>query len=447
VNEKLLWSVFFCGAVATLAGFGGFFYPALSVLLLWPLGILAWEVRQFSWNTFARGEKFLCVAIVVFWLMIGTGIFVPETGFDAVWYHLPVIDKVAQVHRITYLPDLYQSLNPLFSDLIFGLGYQVLGEFGGKCVALLFGITLALLTFSLSRRVLDRYWSLWVVLMVSSFQVVAWQSSSFYIDVAKAVWELAAVLFFIDVKKLSQSAFFFGASLATKLFSLFLLPVFLLMGYVSGEKLPRSMWFVILSIFVALPFYFFAYRVTGSPIYSLGLHTAKLQEIGGESSVLTYALARTLALPSSLTQLTLFSRDYTSLIFLVFLAPFLLSLFELWSDRVTRFLLIFAAGQWLIWWYVPPLSTRYALSGFVVLGVLFVKVLEKYVQKKPAARKNVLLTMGLAVAINVLPRVFVTQRNMQYIFGLHNKTTKEKYLQQFYDGSIDANLKKWHHIE
>src|SRR5690606_12153593 len=145
-----------------------------------------------------------------------TGIFVPETGFDAVWYHLPVIKAFSEAHRFVYLPDLYQSLNPLFSDSIFLLGFQVAGDLGTQAIAYAFGLTLVIITYALSRAVLPRTWALGVTLLISTFQVVTWQASSFYIDVAKAVWELAAVWLVLKQKNIGLAGLFLGASVASK---------------------------------------------------------------------------------------------------------------------------------------------------------------------------------------------------------------------------------------
>ncbi len=437
MNRLLLILLFLDGFTATIVGFLGWFCLPLSLIILLPFATFVAILLRLGqlFPKLKRSEKILLCILGVIWLIHFTGVFVPETGFDAVWYHLPIVSQFVQSHRIVYISTYYQSLNPMFSDLIFLLGYQVLRELGAKLVAFLFATTLLLVSYQIARKFFNRWWSLLCVLIISTFQVVAWQSSSFYVDIAKAVWELAAVWMFLE-SEFSQSALYFGASLATKLFSIFLLPSFLLTR--------RSLKFLLIAILIAAPFYVFAYRITGNPFISFSIHEAKLSEIGGNASVPWYVLQRTLALPSSLTQLTLFSRDYASLIFLVFIAIFFFNLKKIWQNTQLRFLLIFAANQWLIWWYIPPLSTRYALSGFVILLILFLWAIEQYIQKHPTYRTPFLTAIVFSILFNLLPRIVPLKRNLIYLFG---KQTKTQYIQQFYDGNIDQHLKNWYHLQ
>ena len=169
-------------------------------------------------------EKATIVLLILIWMSHLVQVFTPEAGFDAVWYHLPVVKAISEQKKLVFIPELYQSTNPLFSDLIFGVGFIFAGELGSKIVAYLFGLAVIVSSYILSRKLLNRSWSLIVILTVSTFQVVAWQSASFYVDVAKAFWEISSILTLLRWKDTQQrkwlfvSALLFSASLATKLF-------------------------------------------------------------------------------------------------------------------------------------------------------------------------------------------------------------------------------------
>jgi 4-amino-4-deoxy-L-arabinose transferase-like glycosyltransferase len=402
--------------------------------------------------------KATLIGLGLIWFLHLLGVFTPETGFDAVWYHLPIIARFIQEGRVFYIPELYQSVNPLFSDLIFGLGYWVGGEFGAKFIAYLIALAFIFCCYKLARLFLPKQWSLMTILIISTFQVVAWQSSSFYVDVAKALWEVVALWMmyrFAEVQGQGElknsrglvviAGLLFGASLATKLFSLFLLPVFMygIWDLSVKEKGKNLLLFLVSSVLVAWPFYSFTYQSTGTPFYSFGVHEQKLAEIGGVESPLVYFLQRTAALPSSLTQLTLFSRDYTTLLFLIFAPIICFFIPELWRKKEHRFLLIYSLFQYLVWWYLPPASTRYAVSGFATLLIILMISLRRYIQEKPAAQKYVLITIVFALCLNFLPRLVVAQRQLRYLTG---QQSKQEYIEQFYDGNIDQYLKKWHHL-
>lgn len=459
----LLGSFLGVGLVIEVLGFSQHLGPLIWLVLLLPFitFLLIGQHTLFKCQKLPRSEKLLFFLLIAIWLVHLTGVFVPETGFDAVWYHLPVVAAFVQHGGYFYWPKYYQSLNPFFADGIFLAGYEALGALGAKIVSYLFGLGLILVSYQVAHQFLPRFWTLLLILTISTFQVVTWQSSSFYIDVVKAFWEMAAVYFLLKDQRLSSrnlllAGLFFGASLGTKLFSILLWPVFILMMIVlffpGRVKLRATFWqkqfikaalFSFAALIVALPFHLFAYLKTGNAFYSIGIHVDKLGEIGGNASLLGYLLQRTLLLPSSLTQLTLYSRDYTTLLLLIFAILPIIFWRQLYQNKKLLSLLIFASGQWLVWWYVPPLSSRYALSGFVILAVILFWCLQKYVTEKPAARKYVLATIIFALVINLLPRMVPLKRDLTYLSG---RQTKEQYVKQFYDGSIDNNLKAWYHL-
>jgi hypothetical protein len=90
---------------------------------------------------------------------------------------------------------------------------------------------------------------------------------------------------------------------------------------------------------------------------------------------------------------------------------------------------------------LPPQSSRYAVSGFIVLTILYFKIVSDFVVTKKQFFWSVVLTILLSIIINFAPRMIVNNRSFKYILG---NQTKQQYLEQFYDGSIDQNIKEWH---
>lgn len=384
--------------------------------------------------------------LTIIWLSHFIQVLMPETGFDAVWYHLPVVDSILKNNSITFIPDLYQSINPLFSDMFFLIGYYFLGETGAKIVAYLFGLGLTLATYKLSRIFFNSKLSLGIITLVSTFQVIYWQSSSFYVDVAKAFWEILAIYFILKSLKSKQisdsliSIFSFSASLATKLFSIFLLPTFLYIFIKSSNFTSRIILFFAILFSLIIPAYFYlnSYWVTGNAFYSFSIHLDKLSEIGGQSNLIKYIFDRTVLLLFSPFKLIV-SRDYVSPLISILLIPVIFKIKEIFRNKRLFILFVFSISQWLIWWYLPPLSTRYALSGFISLLILEIAVLKTFNFK--LTNKKILILLAIFAFINFVPRIFVNIRSLKYLLG--NQTQKE-YIEQFYDGSIDQKLKDWH---
>lgn len=442
IKKVWLWLVlswFFCGLIATIAGFIGLFYPVLSVLLILPLSLIGVGiiVTITKIHSFSNIQKIIITSIGIWWLLHSLQVFVPETGFDALWYHLPLAKQTTSHHQFIGDLQFYQSFNPQFSDVIFYLGYAVAGEIGAKIIAYLFAITLIFTTYILSRIFLSKTFSLLTVLLVSSFQVVGWQSSSFYIDLAKAFWELSALILIIHKEQGSLAGLTFGASLASKVFSILLLPIKVVIAWLmSGKK--YAIQFTVFSILIALPYYIFAYHISGNAFYSVFHHTEKIGEIGAAPSAISYSIQRTISLPKLFIEMVA-TREYTTLLIILFF-PFLITFRKkIMKNKQLLALIIFSLYQILIWWYVPPTSSRYAVSGFITATIVVVYFLEKNSKYKK------LIVLGLIIAgILTMPiRMIVAHRSWHYISGLQ---TREEYLQQFYDGNVDSVLKSWHQL-
>jgi len=445
-------SWFSCAVITTLVGWAGGLFLPLYLILLFPsffLMRLGWQV-VISFSGLKVIEKLMVTVFGLIWLMHGLGVLMPETGFDAVWYHLPIVEQFLTLGRIIYLPDYYQSLNPLFSDVLFLLGYQAAGDMGAKVVAYGLALSCMAVSYALARHVLPRHWALATVLFISTYQVMTWQASSFYVDVAKAMWEVASLWLLLQAvdhqssrhQHTMWSGLFFGASLATKLFSVLLWPVMLLLVWLMTKRWQKVCVFLVTSALVVAPFYLYTFWYAGTPFLSALLHLGRLDEISGGSSGVSYLSERIISFPWSLIQLTLFSRDYVSVLFLAL--P--LAGYDCWqrkADRKLTTLWIFGLAQWLIWWFVPPLSTRYALSGFIVLGICVFWYIKLLFDKKPAWKLPLLTLIAAAIFINLMPRMYVASRQLPYLLG---RQTKDVYLRQFFDGNIDHHLQKWHRL-
>jgi hypothetical protein len=445
----------FVAVVASLTGLLGWLMPAICLVLLLPVVALA-RLASFVATAFfelSQSEKILCIGFGLVWAWHALGIALPETGFDALWYHLPVIRAFWHAGGMVYVSKYYQSLNPLLSDLVLGLGFPFGAEMGVKMVAWLMAVSTALITYSMARKVLSRQSSLGVVLLVSTLQVMAWQSTSFYVDVAKAFWELLAVWALLEVRANMPArkwfllfAFGIGASLATKAFSILLLPMLLGAWVMKRHNFKEVVVIAVLVAIIILPFWARSWWHTGYLSVSVETHVAKLGEISSAPTLGTYLWQRTLALPFLYYHLTV-TREYVSPAILVTLP---VMVFLLWKNNVSwkkllnqneLLLSAFIITQVLIWWYVPPLSVRYSLSGFIALCVLWVRFGEILVSKKTLKPQLAFVVLLLAIGINLLPRVLVLRRNLPYLLG---KETQQQYLNRFRDGWLDPHLDNWY---
>lgn len=455
--SKVILSWFVVGCILSCAAFFQVFYSWLGWILLVPVVVSAAAVTKMT--QMGHAYRWQVRAIVLIWLLHAVQLLTPETGFDALWYHLPVAEAVTTQGGLVYVPELYQSANPIFSDLFFTAAYAIAGSDGAQLMGFIFGLLLVGATFRVARVFLNTRFALWSVLFVSLLQVVAWQSSSFYIDLAKAFWEVTALWVLLQSKSTRSGAVFtgllLGASLASKLFSLLLLPVFMLLliaryKHSWTERFIQVVGFVGAVVLVAAPFYFFTLLHTGSAVYAVQLHLTQIEQIGGESSVWKYVWQRLVRLPLLPFSLAVV-RDYVGP--LVVIGTGIAVWFAILWKRVDRQLSVlsyFSLAQLGVWWFVPPLSTRYALAGFVTLTILGVYTVARTetlfvtkMHKKYGYVTHWLMPVVLwsCLALMVAPRLYVTARNAPYILGVESQ---QQYLQRFIDGNIDSVMYSWY---
>ncbi|MBU0578982.1 hypothetical protein KKE34_02850, partial [Patescibacteria group bacterium] len=137
------------------------------------------------------------------------------------------------------------------------------------------------------------------------------------------------------------------------------------------------------------------------------------------------------------------ARDYTSFIPILFLPVLFFYIQKLRKNRLLLGVLIFTIWQVLLWWYLPPLSTRYALSGFVTWTIISIWSVARLSQENPRFYQPILLSIFLAVMVNLVPRTAVNLRSFKYLSGTQ---TKSQYIRQFFDGNIDQHLIRWHQL-
>lgn len=199
-DHLIYLSFLITGVILTLFAFGKILTPSVlfaifSLILVFILALIAYFFRKtLNINQY---ELYYTYLFIIIWSFHFLQVLVPETGFDSLWYHLPVVSHIAKNNGLQFLPSLYQSVNPLFADLYFSTGFSVLGIVGAKLIAYIFALLFVFASYSLSRLFLSRKYSLIIVSLISTFQVVAWQSSSFYVDVAKGFFEITGLLFLL----------------------------------------------------------------------------------------------------------------------------------------------------------------------------------------------------------------------------------------------------------
>lgn len=332
--------------------------------------------------------------------------FVPEVGFDALWYHLTLPKLWLLKHQYHFNGGLlYYSVMPRLTEWFYTPLIYYTGAIGPKVFQYLCGLGVSVLIYKISLETnLKKNLSILGATTFYLTYLVSWQSSSAYIDLFRTLLEVCALYSFLKNKRIHGSIFL-GLSLGTKWLSLISLAVYAL---VFG-------WQVVpLALAIASPWFYIAYHYTGNPLYPLFdqvLSNGLQKPLKGIFNLLTAPY-----------QITFPFDD--------FLSPvaglvFSLSAVSLLIDSNKKRLKVTTIGLvgGLVHLLLDPPSSRFFLPFFPAIIISCMYLMEK----TPKVLQNILIYIFLFSALFVISIKLVTfQRNIPYLTG---KQSQNQYLE------------------
>lgn len=210
-------------------------------------------------------KKFIHVLIwfpIIFLAILNLAtVFVPEIGFDALWYHLTLPKLWLFKHQWHFDGGLmYYSVMPRLTETIFIPLVKYTGFIGPKLFQFLSGVGTAFFIWKIcSRLKLSVTLKSIAISLFYCTWLVSWESGSAYIDLFRTFLESAALYYFV-FGSWKIGGIFLGLAIGTKWLSLESLMIYAL---VFGFPL------IIPSVLVASPWFLIAYHFTGNPIYPL----------------------------------------------------------------------------------------------------------------------------------------------------------------------------------
>ncbi len=230
---------------------------------------------------FSKVDFVICLILFALFLVNLIGSLSPEFAFDALWYHLTLPKLYILHHEIWHIPGglLYYSDMPKLGELLYVVALSIGNENTAKLIQLFAGVFVSGAIFQISKKYLNKTYSLLAVLVFYSNLVVAWESTTAYIDLIRTIFEITALWSFIyyiekrNLKDLIATSLLVGFSIMSKLIALgtliifvLLLSIFLIEGK-DRHKALKIIFFILISLLVPLPWFIFSYIHTGNPIY------------------------------------------------------------------------------------------------------------------------------------------------------------------------------------
>ena len=287
-------------------------------------------------------------------------------------------------------------------------------------------------------------YSLIAVLIFYTNLVVGWESTSAYIDLGRAFFEILALYSFMlwyetkQMKNLIVSAVFVGFATGTKLLGLGSLAIFLILiagmhmnwnsvrvnvrsvltkfKHSTVNLLPSFLIYLFIGLLIPLPWFIYAYIHTGNPVYPF---------FGNDYSVHISAitLLNPLFFIQSMLSIFLFSPDPTSPLYLIF-SPAIVILFPHFSSKIR--LIGYYSILALIIWYITPQTGggRFIIPYLPAFSLLCAVSLEQLNQKK--TKLLFYTSLGAVLFVALISVGYRLAANAKYVpFVLGNETKKE----------------------
>lgn len=233
-----------------------------------------------------RVALFAGAAVVVVFALLGLiDALGPETGFDALWYHLWLPREHLAAGTLVDRPDEYPQLYPQTVELLFGWGLAWGGEISAVLVHFGFGLLAAAASYHLARRFTGPGWAMLAPAAFLSAPTIGWELGTANNDLPLAAFATVALAELLawredgDRVRLVRSALLIGLGLASKHLGLLLLaPLALVVLWFAatggGGRLRRAGRGVLTSaaytagaLLVAAPWYGRAAWITGNPVF------------------------------------------------------------------------------------------------------------------------------------------------------------------------------------
>ncbi len=410
-------------------------------VLFWG-SFLGWRIKKIRWNKRIRlfENKPLCLLVILLSLQTVVnliGVFGPELGFDALWYHLTLPKLYLQHHSVFFIPGglLYYSAMPKLAEVLYIAGISFGNETIAKCIHFLFSLLTCLAIYKLSRKFFSPLISLIAVVIFSANLVVGWESISAYIDLIRTFFEVMALWAFInwvEMKKqkwLVWSAVMMGLAITTKVLAIGSLLIFIILILVGIRekrwimRMKDGGVFALIAFIVPLPWFVFSYIHTGNPVYPFfsEIYPVSPSEINIFSFLKEVWILFTQA------------ADPISPVYLMFL-PFIVLLFIKSKNKfgVTslRIIGLYSLLSIIVWYFTPRTGGgRFIIPYLPAFSLLCASIVSEVLENKK--RYNSYLgefLLGVIIFVSVFSIGYRFVANKKYIPVILGKQTKAAFL-------------------
>lgn len=435
------YSIFLLGVLGMLS-------KSLVVIftVIFCLASMLWFLKPYRWNLSIKNLQVsayiqkhpinsLLICLLLLQICINSiGALGPELAFDALWYHLTFPKLYLQDHSIHFISGglLYYSTMPKLTEMLYVGALSLQGEILAKIIHFSFGLLSCVALYKIARKFFSQEIALMAVIIFYANLVVAWESITAYIDLARTFYETMALWAYLlwteknNRKYLLLTGVMVGLAISTKLLALGSLAIFSLLivwhelrskaSFISGAL--SLFLFLLIAGVISSPWFIFSTLATGNPVYPF-LSSAY-------ESAFSFSLFSPLRVFADLRDIFLFASDPISPLYLIFI-PFVFIFFKRFPKEIQ--VICFYALLALLMWYVTPRTGggRFILPYLPAFSILSAAIIHEFSRQ----REYVLfyrLSVWLVLFVALLSSSYRAVANAKYIPFLLGKETKKEFL-------------------
>ena len=392
------------------------------------------------------------IAIIIIFMLMAQGFrgtFLPDKGFDALWYHLTEAKLYLQEHHLLFFAppaQLAQStVAPRLMEFLysFTLAFSPWGDWAKWSeVSLILAVIPAVYVAGrqLGKQAVT---GIVAVLFTLTLPVVIWLMTTAYVDLATLAGMAVFMAYLVEIfgdktnnSKIKSIPVFYlallalvgGFLLATKLWNLIYIPsliIFVIFLPKSTRPTWREFaWMIGGALLVASPFYLESLIRTGNPIYPV--LNPQFQDAAHLRGALTLKEYLTSVLPNTTlaTWTQLLVSESLLWIGLILIGANLITK-SLNRKQILPFIM-FALVLFLLWSIIPVADMRYALIAVPALAVVGATGIGATFRKVGIFRLFVLATIVLS-SLNLYAAIRVEER--QYVGHPITNTERAAYVE------------------
>lgn len=419
----------------TSLGFFGLFNPwlvaslsiCLGLLLIFYLfNFLGNEKTGLKESLKPNAGKLLALILFVALFVNFWGALLPETSFDALWYHLTIPKLYIEKGGIYFIPGglLYYGGLPKLSEIIFVPALMFADETVAKLIHFVFGVLCLGVLYILGKKIFKSDYYLWPLAILAGNLVFSWEMTIASNDLAWTFYEVLAFYVFIIYLEKRRYIWLFTLGVilglavlakAVAALSIFVYLILFLTVWQRDKAFPLFKAFVTVlfsSTLMFLPWLIFNYQNTGNAFYPF---------------FTDYLVTSQRLFPLTLENLfrLIFPSDPISPLYLIFLPL----TFLIWKNLrlFEKLIFFYVLLTFCMWFFTGKVGgARFLLAYLPVYSLAVVVVITQLSEKYDKRIKS----LGIVLIVCVLFSTII-YRGMAQFDGLNylrTAETKEEYL-------------------